>query len=61
VLLSKNFCDWTHEDALQNRAISRADWTPSRTGFLGNDWRYGILSAPNYSCAALRLAPASSL
>jgi hypothetical protein len=61
VLLSKNFCDWTHEDALQNRAISRADWTPSRTGVLGNDWRYGILSAPNYSCAALRLAPSSGL
>jgi hypothetical protein len=41
---------------LQSRATDRADWDPPRNGLLGNDWRYGILSAPNYSCIALRLA-----
>ena len=61
VLLSKTFCDWSHPETLRTRAIGRADWDPSRAGRLGNDWRYGILSAPNYSCAALRLAPVSGL
>ena len=61
VLLSKTFCDWSHPEVLQSRATSREDWAPTRTGLLGNDWRYGILSAPNYSCAALRLAPSTGL
>jgi hypothetical protein len=61
VLLSKTFCDWSHPETLRARATGRADWDPSRAGLLGNDWRYGILSAPNYSCTALRLAPASGL
>jgi hypothetical protein len=57
VLLSKTFCDWSHPEVLQARTTSRADWDPPRAGLLGNDWRYGILSAPNYSCVAFRLAP----
>jgi hypothetical protein len=57
VLLSKTFCDWNHPEVLQSRATSREDWEPTRVGLLGNDWRYGILSAPNNSCVALRLAP----
>ena len=59
VLLSKTFCDWSHPETLRTRATGRADWDPSRAGLLGNDGRYGILSAPNYSCPALRLAPVS--
>jgi hypothetical protein len=61
VLLCKTFCDWTHPEVLPSRATSREDWDPTRAGLLGNDWRYGILSAPNYSCAALRLAPSTGL
>jgi hypothetical protein len=61
VLLSKTFCDWSHPEVLQDRATDRTDWDPTRAGLLGNDWRYGILSAPNYSCIALRLAPPSGL
>lgn len=61
ILLSKTFCDWSHPETLRTRATGRADWDPSRAGLLGNDWRYGILSAPNYSCAALRLGPVSGL
>ncbi len=57
VLLSKTFSDWSHPEILQNRATNREDWAPTRAGLLGNDWRYGILSAPNYSCVAFRLAP----
>jgi hypothetical protein len=57
VLLSKTFSDWSHPEVLQNRATNREDWAPTRAGLLGNDWRYGILSAPNYSCVAFRLAP----
>jgi hypothetical protein len=45
VLLSKTFCDWSHPEVLQARATGRAGWDPSRSGLLGNDWRYGILSA----------------
>ena len=55
VLLSKTFCDWSHPEVLQTRATSREDWDPTRAGLLGNDWRYGMLSAPNYSCIALRV------
>jgi len=61
VLLSKTFCDWSHPEVLPTHATSREDWDPIRAGLLGNDWRYGILSAPNYSCIALRLAPGSGL
>ena len=61
ILLSKTFCDWSHPETLRARATNRAEWDTPRAGLLGNDWRYGILSAPNYSCTALRLAPASDL
>ena len=61
MLLSKTFCDWSHPETLRARATNRAEWDAPRAGLLGNDWRYGILSAPNYSCTALRLAPASGL
>jgi len=61
VLLCKTFCDWSHPETLRARATNHAEWDTPRAGLLGNDWRYGILSAPNYSCTALRLAPASGL
>lgn len=59
VLLSKTFSDWSHPEVLPSRATNRADWDPPRAGLLGNDWRYGILSAPNYSCAAFNLSPSA--
>jgi hypothetical protein len=61
VLFSKTFCDCSHPDILQRRATDRPDWDPPRRGLLGSDWRYGILSAPNYSCIAPRLAPVPEL
>jgi hypothetical protein len=57
LVLSKTSSHWSHPEVLQTRATSRADWNPPRGGLLGNDWRYGILSALNYSCTVLRLAP----
>jgi hypothetical protein len=49
-MIGKNHSDWNQSEYNLTNNIMTGTWTPSKTGILGNDWQYGILSAVNYSC-----------
>lgn len=46
--------DWNQAKYPLTNQPAISHWQPVRTGILGNDWQYGILSAPNYSCTVYK-------
>jgi hypothetical protein len=55
VVLGEKFSEFRDEDLIIRNATTTSEWKPSRGGILGNDYRFGILSAPNYECTLYRL------
>ena len=55
VIVANNGSDWNASTHPLSNATVIGNWTPSRSGILGNDWKYGFLSAPNYGCTVYRL------
>ncbi|HEY5043526.1 MAG TPA: hypothetical protein VIK53_16160 [Verrucomicrobiae bacterium] len=55
VIFGKNGSDWNPSTHPLTNATVVGNWTSSRSDILGNDWKYGFLSAPNYDCTVYRL------
>jgi hypothetical protein len=53
VIVSTYGSEWGWPERLQDKPVI-GRWHPARAGILGNQWQYGILSAPNYSCTVYR-------
>lgn len=55
VVVCGHCSDWDQSKRTLTNQWVLGRWQPERNGILGNDWRYGILSAPNYDCTVYRL------
>jgi hypothetical protein len=55
VIIGSHGSDWSQSERALNNKLVVGRWQPERVGWLGNDWQYGILSAPNYDCTVYRL------
>ena len=54
-IIGKKISNWHDKNYFLRFGITAMHWKPSKSGFLGNDSRFGILSAPNYECTVYRL------
>jgi len=55
VVAAKGGSAWKEsKQALKDESVIW-DWTPARSGILGNNWKYGILSTPNYAGTVYKL------
>ncbi|HSY17988.1 MAG TPA: hypothetical protein VK815_06620 [Candidatus Acidoferrales bacterium] len=55
VIIGNRLSEWDRSKYALNDGAKVGEWRPARSGILGNDWKYGFLSAPNYDCTVYRL------
>jgi len=55
VIVGKNGSDWALARHQLSSASAIGSWQAPLPDVLGNTWKYGILSAPNYDCTVYRL------
>jgi len=56
VIVGENGSEWKQSKGVLTNKLVIGNWRPSRSGVLGNNWEYGILSAPNYGCTVYKLS-----
>ena len=59
-IISTHDSKWGDEFLLSRPSSKAMQWVPTRSGLLGNDSKFGILSAANYDCTVYRLRDPAS-
>jgi hypothetical protein len=54
-IVGRNGSEWQQPKYFSDNASVIGNWKPMRPGILGNNWEFGFLSSPNYSCTVYRL------